>query len=172
MKRHYGWLSPEIAWALLRVFLGFSFVRSGFEKLGGFNGQALTGTLTSWINGGGKVPPNPNFWYVGFLKGTVITHADLFAKLVVYGEILVGIALMLGLLTSIAAILGAFMNANYYLAAAHTSASTQSVNALFIVVQLLFALACVGQYYGIDQYLFSCFGCRRTDKQTETAPII
>lgn len=171
MKRHSGLLSPEIAWALLRVFLGFSFVRSGYEKLGNFNGQALIGTLASWINGGGKVPPNPNLWYVDFLKGTVIPHADLFASLVTYGEILVGIALFLGLFTSIVALIGAFMNANYYLAAAHTSASTQSVNALFIVAQLLFVLACVGQYYGVDQYLFSHPWRHQTDEQAETGSV-
>ncbi len=168
MKRH-GLLSPEVAWTLVRLFLGFSFVRSGYEKLAGnFNGQALTGTLTSWINGGGKVPPDPNLWYVGFLKGTVIPHAGLFASLVIYGEILVGIALFLGLLTSIAALAGAFLNLNYYLAAAHTGASTQGINALYIVVQLLFILACVGQYYSVDQYIFGFFGRRRADEHAET----
>lgn len=147
-------LSPEIAWALLRIFLGFSFLRSGYEKLAGhFNGQALTGVLTAWISGGGKVPPNPNPWYVGFLRGTVIPHADLFANLVAYGEILIGIALILGLFTSIAATIGLFMNANYYFAAAHTSASTQGVNALYLVVELLLILICAGRYYGLDQVL-------------------
>jgi thiosulfate dehydrogenase [quinone] large subunit len=163
MKKYPGLLPPEIAWAVLRIFLGLLFLMSGIEKWGKFDGKALTGTLTSWINGGGNVPSNPNLWYVGFLKGTVIPHAGLFAGLVTYGEILVGATLILGLLTSIVALIGAFMNANYYFAAAHTSASTQSVNALFIVVQLLFALTCVGQYYGMDHYLFR--GLRRRQKE-------
>jgi len=161
MKKYFGLLSPEIAWALLRAFLGFSFMRSGFGKLGHFNGQALTSTLNSWINGGGKIPPNPNAWYVDFLKGTVIPRADLFANLVTYGEILAGIALFLGLLTVLAAIVGIFMNANYFFAAAHTGASTQGINVLYIVVQLLFILAWVGQYYGLDKYLFGSLGRRQ-----------
>jgi thiosulfate dehydrogenase [quinone] large subunit len=164
MKKYPGLFSPEIAWALLRIFLGFLFVMAGTEKLlGNFNGTALTGTLTSWINGGGGVPSDPNLWYVGFLKGTVIPHASLFAGLVAYGETLVGIFLILGLSTSIVALIGAFLNANYYFAAAQTSASIQMVNALFIVVELLFALACVGQFYGLDQPLFGYLRRRRKE---------
>jgi thiosulfate dehydrogenase [quinone] large subunit len=166
MKRYPGLFSPEIALALLRIFLGFLFVEAGTEKLlGNFNGTALTGTLTSWINGGGNVPADPNLWYVGFLNGTVIPHASLFASLVTYGEILVGIFLILGLFTSIVALIGAFLNANYYFAAAQTSVSTQSLNALFIVAQLLFSLACVGQFYGLDQLLFSHLRHRRKEER-------
>jgi thiosulfate dehydrogenase [quinone] large subunit len=168
MKKYSGLLSPEVAWLLLRIFLGFLFLYSGMEKLGNFSGKVLTGILTSWINGVGSVPPNPNLWYVGFLKGVVIPQAGLFATLVSYGEILVGIALILGLFTSIVALIGAFLNANYYFAAAQTSASTQIVNALFIVVQLLFALACVGQYYGLDHYLLPILWGPRSNELKKT----
>jgi thiosulfate dehydrogenase [quinone] large subunit len=163
MKGRYGLLSPEVSWALLRVFLGFMLLRSGIGKLASFNEKTLTGIINNWINGGGSVPPNPNLWYVGFLKGTVIPNAGLFAGLVKYGEILVGIALIIGLFTGIVALVGAFMNANYFFAAAHTSASTLSVNALFIVVQILFALACVGQYYGVDHYLLRLLWPKRDE---------
>lgn len=162
MRGRYGLLSPEISWALLRIFLGFMLLRSGLGKLASFNESSLTGVLNSWINGGGSVPPNPNLWYVDFLKGIVIPNAGLFSSLVIYGEILIGIALILGLFTGIVALVGAFMNANYFFAASHTSASTLSVNALFIVVQLLFALACVGQYYGADYYLLRLLWPKRT----------
>jgi thiosulfate dehydrogenase [quinone] large subunit len=165
MKKYAGLMSPGAAWAVLRIFLGFLFLMAGYEKLGHFSGKILSGILTSWINGGGSVPPNPNPWYVAFLKGTVIPHAGLFAILVNYGEILVGIALILGLCTSIVALIGAFLNANYYFAAAQTSSSTQIVNALFIVTQLLFALACVGQYYGIDTYLLGLLWPRQSARQ-------
>jgi thiosulfate dehydrogenase [quinone] large subunit len=169
MKKYSGLLSPETAWALLRILLGLFFMRTGFEKLGNFDGKALTATLTSWINGGGQIPPDPNLWYVNFLKGIVIPHASLFAGLVTYGEILVGIALVLGLATSIVALIGAFLNANYYFAAAQTGASTQGINALFIVVQLLFALACVGQYYGVDWFLLRLIWQHQSDKNIGTA---
>ncbi len=152
MKKYAGWLSPEIAWGVLRIFFGLFFIRAGTEKLGNFSGQTLTYILTSWINGGNGVPPNPYPWYVDFLKGTVIPHAALFAGLVTAGEILVGIGLLLGLFTPIVALIGAFLNLNYYLAGAQTGASDQGLNAMFIVVQILFSLACVGQYYGVDWF--------------------
>lgn len=168
MKKYAG-LSPGVAWALLRIFIGLFFMRAGFEKLGSFDGKALAATLTSWINGGGQIPPDPNLWYVNFLNGIVIPHASLFAGLVTYGEILVGIALVLGLATSIVALIGAFLNANYYFAAAQTSVSTQGLDALFIVVQLLFALACVGQYYGVDWFLLRLVWRPQSDANKFTA---
>ena len=168
MKKYSG-LSPAIAWALLRIFIGLFFMRAGFEKLGNFDGNALTATLTSWINGGGQIPPDPNLWYVTFLKGTVIPHANLFAGLVTSGEILVGITLVLGLATSIVALIGAFLNANYYFAAAQTNVSTQGLNAMFIIVQLLFALACVGQYYGLDWFLLRLIWGRQPDENKGVA---
>jgi|MGYP000983014537 thiosulfate dehydrogenase [quinone] large subunit len=150
-----SFISTETAWGILRIFLGYSWFMSGIGKIGHFNGQVLTGILQSWISGAPpRVPPNPHAWYVSFLKATVIPHADLFAKLVVYGEILTGIALFIGALTFLAALMGIFLNANFYFAAAHTSPAVQGINALYIVVQIIMLLVGAGMFYGVDKYLF------------------
>lgn len=149
-------IPSNAAWALLRLFMGFFWFMSGWEKLGHLNGKVLTGILGSWINGAApKVPPNPNEWYVSFLNGVVIPNADLFAKLVVYGEILLGVALFFGVITRFAAFLGIIMNANYFFAGAHTSPAVHGVNAIYIVVEVLLILVAAGQYYGLDKYLFA-----------------
>ena len=62
----------------------------------------------------------------------MLPYPVLWSYLVAAGEVLVGIALILGLLTGIAAFFGSFMNASYLLA------GTVSINpALFIIATWL-----------------------------------
>jgi thiosulfate dehydrogenase [quinone] large subunit len=76
-----------------------------------------------------------------------------FADLVVYGEILVGLALILGAFTGIAAFFGAFMNWNYIMAG---SASTNAL-LLAIAVGLLLAWKVSG-WIGLDRWLLPLLG--------------
>lgn len=55
-------------------------------------------------------------WYVWFLQNFVQPNASLFATLVALGELAVGLALLVGLLTGIAAFGGVFLNGNFVLA--------------------------------------------------------
>jgi uncharacterized membrane protein YphA (DoxX/SURF4 family) len=57
-------------------------------------------------------------WYAWFLENVVQPNAGLFATLVALGELAVGLGLLVGLLTGIAAFGGVFMNANFVLAGA------------------------------------------------------
>jgi thiosulfate dehydrogenase [quinone] large subunit len=52
----------------------------------------------------------------GFLKAVVMPLAPVFAFMVVFGEIAVGLALIAGLFTGIAAFFGGFMNASFLFA--------------------------------------------------------
>ena len=59
---------------------------------------------------------NPVGWYKDFLKDTVLPHATLFATLQTYGEVVVGVGLVLGLLTGLTAAIGLVLALNYGLA--------------------------------------------------------
>lgn len=74
-------------------------------------------------------------------------------KLVAYGELLVGIALIVGAFVGIAAFFGAFMNWNYLMAG---TVSTSPV--LFTVAILLILGWKVAGYYGLDRYLLPVLG--------------
>src|SRR3954451_14548338 len=52
---------------------------------------------------------NPAGWYRQFLENAVLPHARGFAELQAYAEVLVGIALILGLCVGLAALLGLFL---------------------------------------------------------------
>ena len=76
-----------------------------------------------------------------------------FAKLIAYGELLVGIGLIVGAFTGIAAFFGALMNFNFMLAG---SASTNPV--LFLIAVGLMMAWKVAGYVGADYFLLPLLG--------------
>src|SRR5262249_4276849 len=101
-------------------------------------------------------------WYADFLRTLVIPHAGLWAYLVTFGEVAVGLGLLVGALTGIAAFFGVVMNFNYLLA------GTVSINPLLGVLGLLLVLAWrVAGYYGVDRYLLPLLGTPWTGPLTK-----
>jgi thiosulfate dehydrogenase (quinone) large subunit len=150
-----GWL-----WFVLRIWLGWQWISSAETKI--FNpkwtqtGEALKGY---WMNAvaipdAPARPPIAFDWYRSFIQAMLNAEAyTWFAKLVSYGELLVGIALILGAFTGIAAFFGALMNWNFMMAG---SASTNPV--LFtIAIGLILAWKVAG-YIGADYYLLRLIG--------------
>jgi thiosulfate dehydrogenase (quinone) large subunit len=77
----------------------------------------------------------------------------IFAYLVTVGELLVGLGLIVGALTGIAAFFGIVMNMNYLLAGTVSTNPILGVLALFIVLAWRIA-----GYYGVDRYLLPLLG--------------
>jgi thiosulfate dehydrogenase [quinone] large subunit len=137
------------------MIIGYEWLAAGWEKLSGGNFVAgINQTLTKFATLGTPPKGNSNGWYVDFLKSTAIPNGELFANLVMYGQILVGIALLGGglllmfanlgkyaqpyfWLALISLVGGALMNLNFYLAAGWMSPSTSSVNLLMLLIQLV-----------------------------------
>jgi thiosulfate dehydrogenase [quinone] large subunit len=148
-----------LVWLPIRLFLGFSWLEAGIHKATGTGwldgGAALKGYWTAAIavsdQGKGAITYD---WYRGFLTFLLNGgHYAWFAPLVTYGEILVGIGLIVGALTGVAAFFGAFMNMSYLLAG---SASTNPV--LFaLAVGVMMAWKVAG-YYGVDRVLLPILG--------------
>lgn len=98
-------------------------------------------------------------WYRAFLQFLLTTHAYVwFGPLVAIGEFLVGLALILGIFTGIAALMGGLMNWNYMMAG---SASSNPL--LFLLAVLLFASWKVAGLVGADRYLMCWLGVSRDD---------
>ena len=156
----FGNTRAGLFWLPIRIFVGFEWLTAGIEKLTG----------TGWMDGGASllgfwtkavaVPAPParapiSFeWYRGFLQVLIDNHAaSWFAVLITFGEIAVGLGLLLGALTGIAAFFGALMNMSFLLAG---SASVNPV--LFtLAVGLIMAWKVAG-YYGLDRYLLPRLG--------------
>ena len=97
--------------------------------------------------------PQVTGWYAGFLENVVIPNAALFSYLVTFGEILVGLGLIAGLFTGIAAFFGGFMNASFLFA------GTAGANPLMFILAILLMLAWrVAGYWGFDRWALPAIG--------------
>jgi thiosulfate dehydrogenase [quinone] large subunit len=149
-----GWL-----WLFLRLWLGYQWIHAAQGKISNpawvQTGEALKGF---WMNAV-KIPetgrpPIAFDWYRGFIQSMVDAQAyTWFAKLVAYGELLIGIALILGAFTGVAAFFSGFMNWNFMMAG---SASTNPM--LFVVAVGLILAWKVAGYIGADFYLLRWLG--------------
>jgi thiosulfate dehydrogenase [quinone] large subunit len=109
-------------WLVLRVYVGWEWLMAGWGKahnpvwVGEKAGVAITGFLNGALSKTAGAHPDVSGWYAWFIKTCALPNAEFFSYLVTYGEILVGIALILGAFTGIAAFFGSFMNMNYLFA--------------------------------------------------------
>jgi thiosulfate dehydrogenase [quinone] large subunit len=153
--------TTKFAWLFLiiRIYLGWQWMQAGLHKIEDakwvVSGEALKGY---WLNAV-KIPetgrPPISFdWYRSFLQFLLDTESyTWFAKLVAYGEFLIGVALIVGAFVGIAAFFGGFMNWNFIMAG---SASTNGL--LFALAVLLVLAWKVAGYYGLDYYLLRYVG--------------
>ncbi len=96
--------------ALLRVYTGIFFAYHGFGKL--TNNQFSDG-MVGFLNG--RADNSPAF-YRAFIELVVLPNKAFFAGLVTFGELAIGLALILGLATRYAAFAGALLVANFWMA--------------------------------------------------------
>jgi len=146
-------------WLPMRFFLGRDWLSHGAQKL----------VDPAWMNGGQALrgfweravvvpetgrPAITYDWFRQLLQ-YMLDHGwyTWFAKLVVWGEVLVGLGLLVGALVGLSAFVGTFMNFNYMLAG---SASTNPV--LFGLAVFLVLASKVGGHWGLDRRLLSALG--------------
>lgn len=147
------------AWLIIRIYVGWEWLIAGWEKLtsstwiGAQAGTALTGFLMGALKKTGGSHPDVASWYGNFLSSFIIPHATQFSYIVTFGELTVGIGLILGLFTGIAAFFGAFMNMNYLFA------GTISTNPVLFLLELFLILAWrVAGFVGLDRYVLPLLG--------------
>ncbi|EFV74899.1 DoxX family protein [Cytobacillus oceanisediminis] len=141
------WKTPKTAvvWTILRVWLGIQWLEAGWHKVaGGFNaGGFMQGAIAQAAGD----HPAVQGWYAGFLENVALPNADIFSTLVAWGEVLVGIGLILGAATIPALIAGAFMNLNFLLA------GTTSTNPILYTAAIILLFTGAGAYcWGVDRF--------------------
>ncbi len=148
-----------LVWLVVRLYVGWEWLYAGWEKIqnpvwvGPKAGVAVQGFLNAAIQKTSGAHPDVQDWYASFLQNFVMQHTTAFSYLVSYGELLVGIALILGVLTGIAAFFGVFMNFNYLFAG--TVSSNPILGLLGLL--LIFAWRNAG-WLGIDRFLLPLLG--------------
>lgn len=149
----------SLLWLLLRVYIGYEWLVAGWGKVnnplwvGSHAGTALSGFLHGAIAKTAGPHPDVSGWYGAFINGFVLHHTVEFSYIVAYGEVLVGVALILGIFTGIAAFFGGFMNMNYLFA------GTVSTNPVMFLIELLLILAWrTAGWLGVDRLLLPLLG--------------
>jgi thiosulfate dehydrogenase [quinone] large subunit len=146
-------------WLAVRLYLGYAWLSSGLGKITNpawtETGIALMGFWTNAISVPEQGKPPITFdWYREFISFLLNGgHYVWFAKLIVFGEIAVGIALILGAFVGIVAFFGAFMNWNFMMA------GTASTNPVLFSLAILIMLAWkTAGHYGLDRWLLPLLG--------------
>ncbi len=146
-------------WLPIRLYLGWQWLEAGLSKLGApvwtgdRAGAAVAGFARGALELTGGEHPDVQGWYATFLLQVVIPNAPVFGWLITLGELAVGIGLVLGALTGIAAFFGIVMNANYLLS------GTVSSNPVLIILGTLVMLAWRNAgWIGLDRWLLPLLG--------------
>jgi thiosulfate dehydrogenase [quinone] large subunit len=141
-------------WLLVRLYCAYEWLTSGWGKIqspawtGAQAGAAIAGFVNGALAKTGGDHPDVTGWYAAFLQNLVLPNAGLWAHLVAWGELLVGVGLVVGALTGVAAFFGTLMNVNYLLA------GTVSSNPILFVLGTWLVLAWrVAGWWGLDRWL-------------------
>ena len=146
-------------WLILRLYVGWQWVTAGWGKItnsswvGSDAGKAISGFAQGALSKTTGPHPDVQSWYGTFLQNVVLAHPAFWSYMVSFGEFLVGVALILGLFTGIAAFFGSFMNANYLLAGA---VSTNPI--LFAIATWLVLAWKTAGWLGLDRWVLPALG--------------
>lgn len=132
---------------VIRIYLGYVWLTSGVGKWmsGAFD---ATGFLEGAIASAAGDNPVVQSWWATFLEHVALPNVEFFNVLIPWGEVLVGIALLLGIFTNFAALMGITMNFAFLFS------GTISPNAqmVLLTVFLLVAGYNAGRY-GLDRWV-------------------
>ncbi len=132
-----------------RFYLGAMFAIAAYGKIFSPHGyvEAVRGFLV-----GPSLTAAPA-WYTSFVATTVIPHLNLFAALVVGGEICVAISLILGLFTRLGAAVSIYLLINYMFAKGAAIWMPASNDAADIMLAYVVVMTGPGRIFGIDKLL-------------------
>jgi thiosulfate dehydrogenase [quinone] large subunit len=180
--RFARWLFASTAaawiWLIVRLYLGYEWLQAGWEKVTGSDeAWKFTFTDDSWLRTGAglrgfiehaalpQAAQGPHSavnygWYTSFLQWMDKPGpSDAMAKVISLGEVVIGVLLILGLFTGIAAFFAGLLTMSFGLA------GVAGVNPVFFLLEVLLILAWRNAgYIGLDRWVLPKLG---TPWQTE-----
>lgn len=160
IKAIFGNTKMAWLWLIVRVYVGYQWINASLHKLSDpawmQTGAALKGYWTNAV----RIPEAParppiNYeWYRAFIQSLLDNESYVwFAKLVAVGELLVGIALIIGLFVGLAAFFGGLMNMNFLLAGSLSSGP------VLLILEILLMIAWkIAGHLGVNYFIHKHFG--------------
>ncbi len=136
---------------LLRVYTGVFFAFHGFGKIqrGGF-ANGLEGFVKSNLeNSYGFIRP--------FLESVVLPNKALFGVLVSWGELLIGLSLIVGLATRYVSVAGAVMVAAFWFTKGQSFMAGQNHDSIWFMIFVVLAAVHAGRIHSLDDRLSDRF---------------
>lgn len=140
----------------VRVLVGVVWLNGGLEKL---LNPDFPRQFAASLEAGGFVSQAPPF-FQGFMRGSVVPNAELFAQVMRVGELTLGVALVLGLLTNLAALGSIGLNAMILLSQGGVGLGTGlgapeflTVNVILALLSLLILLGPGAKGFSVDSRL-------------------
>jgi uncharacterized membrane protein YphA (DoxX/SURF4 family) len=135
------------ALVVLRVYLGTIFLIAALPKLQ----RDFTPSLVAFLEEVALQKGHP--FYQEFVRQVVLPNASVFATLVTWGELLVGVMLILGLLTRLSAVVALLLVVNYMFAKGNWFWTPSSNDAAFASISLALLIGAAGRTLGLDAFL-------------------
>jgi thiosulfate dehydrogenase (quinone) large subunit len=149
-------------WTIVRIYLGYLWFVAGWKKVlnpawvGPEAGTAVSGYLQGALGRAEGEAPTVSGWYAWLIENVFLPNAVLFSYLVAFGELLVGVALIVGFLVGFSAFMGGLMNVSFLLA------GTLSTNPVMFILATWLVLAWrVAGYWGLDYWVLPRLGAPR-----------
>ncbi|MGB5331495.1 MAG: DoxX family protein [Woeseiaceae bacterium] len=136
---------------MLRVYTGVFFLYYGFGKIRNPDfAEGLAGFVSSQLeNSVGFMRP--------FLESVVLPNKGVFAFVVAWGELAIGIALILGLATRWASIAGAIMVGAFWATKGQGFLDAQNHDAIWFMIFVVLATIHAGRAHSVDERLADRF---------------
>jgi thiosulfate dehydrogenase [quinone] large subunit len=149
--------AASVLWLVARLWLGYGWVNAGYQKLWGSEkavfwnggGAGVKGFATAGVAGStaGKGAGASYGWWAAFLHDFVLPNASWIAKAVTISELAIGVLLILGLFTGLAAVAGLSLNLVYMFT------GSAGVNPAYAIVAVFLILAWRNAgYLGLDRF--------------------
>lgn len=153
--------SPSQWLAVLRILVGLWFVKALWSKmtfvlLGGFfpfidASPRWLATMPDLV--AKQAAQNPILWYKAFVEQTVLPNSTLFARCTAWGEMLVGLSLVLGCMAGLGALGGLWLSLNYGLASAHMSSASLGFHYMLVITFAVLFFVRSGRAWGLDAWI-------------------
>ncbi len=146
-------------WLIIRLYMGYEWITAGWGKVtspawvGAQSGSGLTSFVNNALKQTSGAHANVQVWYAWFLQNIILPAAPVWSWIVAFGELLVGVALILGIFTGIAGFFAGFMNVNYLL-----SGSLSTNPFLFVFATWLVLAWKTAGWIGLDRWILSALG--------------
>ncbi len=148
--------AASVIWLAVRLVLGYWWLNAGYQKIWGSekagfwfgSGAGVKGFATAGVLGSATGKGGASYgWWAAFLHNFVIPNASWIAKLIALGEVAIGIGLILGLFTGLAALAGLTLNMVYMFT------GSAGVNPAYMILEVPLILAWRNAgFIGLDRY--------------------